>query len=125
MLHIHHVPGRLRVRVSRLKRNPSLGKAIEMDVQSMTGVRCSESNPLTGSVVIHYDPAQTTAALLISQLRAAGYASDDHRPEPARKSPSVGRPARKLARKAAEAVVWHVIETAVERSVPLLLFSLL
>ncbi len=125
MTHVHHVPGRLRLRLSRLKRNSAVAHAVEQTVRQLHGVRGCEPNLLTGSLVIHYDPARTNSTALISALRSAGYAQEERHPEVVCKAAPQRKPVDRLARKAAEAVIWHVIEAAVERSVPMLLLALL
>ena len=122
--HIHHVPGRLRVRVARVRRNPELAEAVRRAMERVEGVQSAEANPLTGSVVLHYNPASTSAGALLSALRESGYPPELTRPE-ARSLFRSGPPSQRVARKAAEAVAWKVMETAVERAVPMLIAALL
>ncbi len=54
--YIHHVPGRLRVRNPMFKNNPAMVDEIRNCLQNAAGVESISSNPLTGSVVVNYDP---------------------------------------------------------------------
>ena len=114
------------MRVSRVKRNAELAQAVQQQMLEVAGVRSIEANPLTGSVVIHYDPAATSAGAIISTLTERGYAPEQSRPEPVRAVvPGATRRSRSVAQKAANAVAWYVLETALERSLPLLITALL
>lgn len=52
---IHHVPGRVRISVPRIKGNPSICSAIGEIGTSVPGVQRIDANPVTGSVLVHYD----------------------------------------------------------------------
>jgi cation transport ATPase len=101
-------------------------------VSAISGVLRSEPNLTTGSLVVHYDPQQTSHTEIMQSLRSRGYGADQHHPAPQTVAVAavarVNKPrkavspiANKLARQAAEIVVMHVLETAVKRSVPFLL----
>jgi len=112
--HIHHVPGRLRIRIPELKRNPAMADSLITKLESTTGVSSVVANSLTGSVLIHYDDS---ACDLDSIFRLV---PRQPRVEP---GPRAVRP--RLEGKIANAIVWYAIETAVERSIPLVLSALL
>ena len=52
----HHVPGRLRFRIPDAKGNPERLEQARTALAILEGVRSVDVNPLTGSVVIEYDP---------------------------------------------------------------------
>jgi hypothetical protein len=52
---IHAIPGRVRVKISRLKENPALGREIRERLSAVQGIQRVEVNPITGSVLILYD----------------------------------------------------------------------
>lgn len=57
-LHIaSHVPGRLRVRAQKL-RDEGAVEAVVARLRAEPGVRSVSASELTGSVLVHYDPAQ-------------------------------------------------------------------
>ena len=64
---LHAIPGRIRVKISRVKENPAYAKQLEQTLAHMRMVRWSKVNSLTGSVLIGYDPALLPA---ISALQA-------------------------------------------------------
>lgn len=51
----HHVPGRLRVRVPRLKRNHEAVAYLTGKLQAIAGVASVSASTVTGSVIIRYD----------------------------------------------------------------------
>ncbi len=55
---IHFSPGRVRVKISRLKGNVPLADETERAFSAINGIHQAEANPLTGSMLICYDPGQ-------------------------------------------------------------------
>lgn len=51
----HHIPGRARIRVPTAKRNPQLLRRVANAAAKMGGAKGVETNPVTGSVLIHYE----------------------------------------------------------------------
>jgi Heavy metal associated domain 2 len=68
MLYIHHVPGRLRLQISRLKSNPSLAEVTLNNVSAITGVLDARVSIVTGSLLITYDKQRLTPAVLWQSL---------------------------------------------------------
>src|ERR1022692_2611716 len=58
---VHHLPGRLRVRLPRSKRDPHLLEQVRDFVQGLGGVCDVEINPVTGSILVHYRPESESA----------------------------------------------------------------
>jgi hypothetical protein len=56
---LHATPGRIRLRVPEVKANPALAREIQKQFSTFKGVRRVEANPLTGSVLVLYDPAMS------------------------------------------------------------------
>lgn len=52
----HYIPGRVRVRISKVKGNASLAEEIRQNFSAIAGIQKVEANPLTGSVLVEYDP---------------------------------------------------------------------
>ena len=109
--YVHHVPGRLRVRVASTKGNPAAAAKLVRRLKARKGVRSIAVNPVTGSVLIQYDERKTNAGAFLAMLKVEGAAV-----------PSRGK---RLAAKAAEAVVWYAIEKAVARCLPVAIAALL
>jgi len=100
--YIHHIPGRLRVRLPALKANAAAGLDLERTLTQVGGVTAVDINPLTGSVLVHYDCSTETATRLIRTLK-------DHPFWEASETPSIES---KIARK----IALYVFETALERA---------
>jgi len=58
---VHAIPGRVRLKVAGLKGDSSLGTAIQTRLGSVPGVQMVETQPLTGSVLVLFDPQTVTA----------------------------------------------------------------
>lgn len=67
---VHEVPGRLRLRSTRLWRNPALGAALADRLRAMQGVLSAEASPRTGSLLIHHDAAPGRAESLRAEFAA-------------------------------------------------------
>ena len=52
---VHAIPGRIRLKVSELKDNPTLAEAVQERLSSVEAVDWVETNPVTGSVLVVYD----------------------------------------------------------------------
>lgn len=75
--YVHHVPGRLRVRTSILKRNTHRADEVKNLLRRMPGISCAEVNDLTGSVTVQYDVSRTTLPALLDVLGQQGCLSSD------------------------------------------------
>ena len=53
---VHHIPGRLRLKVPGAKGNSVFMDQVRAALTSVEGVSEIEVNPVTGSVLVHYDP---------------------------------------------------------------------
>ncbi len=113
--YIHHIPGRMRVRCASIRRNPASAPALKADLERRPGVHSVEIRPLTGSLVIRYDPAKANPAALLEVLPAARGGA----PVP---SP-LSRP--DLHGAVAKAVIGVAVQAAVERSLFALAAALL
>jgi hypothetical protein len=54
---VHALPGRVRVKMARLKENPVLVREVQERLSAVQGIQRVEANPITGSVLISYDRA--------------------------------------------------------------------
>jgi copper chaperone CopZ len=70
--YLHSVPGRLRVKIPQLRHRPAMAAAIS-EALSIDGIRDVKIKNLTGSVVVHYDPALLTDARILQTLEACGH----------------------------------------------------
>lgn len=65
----HDIPGRFRVRVPALKGGERSAREIEARLRQVPGVCTVLANPITGSVVVEYQPAATSMPAI---LRSSG-----------------------------------------------------
>lgn len=72
---IHDVPGRLRVKLSKLKNNPHRLNIVR-NLLMVDGVHKVKSNALTGSVIVEYDSFEISSSHLIEILEKNGYTID-------------------------------------------------
>lgn len=70
--YVHHVPGRLRVRIPAIRKNP--GRAADVEgLLNIEGVHTLSSSHLTGSVVVTFDDTRVSPAKLLGILKEGGY----------------------------------------------------
>jgi hypothetical protein len=67
----HVLPGRLRVWLPTLCHNPTLARQVTARLSRLPGVRQVRANPLTGSLLVHYQPGTLTLAALAPHLQLA------------------------------------------------------
>jgi hypothetical protein len=110
VLHLHHVPGRLRVRLSALKGNQNGAKALRSELLHVDGVQSLSVNPWTGSITLHYDRNRFEAAELWTRLRQLGYFCEASRRSP---SPSISK-TNPVITTAAEALAETLVSAALK-----------
>ena len=74
---VHRLPGRLRLSLAKLRGNDALGRLLQTEVANLLGVESVTANPVTGSLLILFDPGlsetvitQKVAELLSPQEQA-------------------------------------------------------
>ena len=72
---VHALPGRLRVKLAAIKKAPAAAKELEQRLRQEPGVARAIANPLTGSVLVHYDPACTGVQAILARLAPYGLTS--------------------------------------------------
>lgn len=55
---VHAIPGRIRIKASKVKENPALAAEIQKRLVAARGVQRVEVNPVTGSVLVFYDAGE-------------------------------------------------------------------
>ncbi len=66
----HAVPGRVRLKIPRVKQNPELARQAQERLSQVPGVQGVEANPATGSLLILYDLAMLASAEALGPLGA-------------------------------------------------------
>lgn len=107
---VHHLPGRLRIRIPGLKRNAVMAQSLRDTLCRIRGIQSVDANLLTGSLLVYYDPAVSNASAVLS---AAGL---DTAAEP-----SSLPPITRFEEKIAGAILWY----AIEKAIPLVIAALL
>jgi hypothetical protein len=125
--YIHHVPGRLRVRTPHVRQHAELARFVESNLRLHPGVVDVAVSELTGSIRVLFRPDATSAETILAWLQEQGLVKDEA------KVPAYGShrntstsPDKNLADGAiAKKLATIALETAVEKSVVLLVASLL
>ncbi|HEY1260920.1 MAG TPA: hypothetical protein VGF34_16845 [Stellaceae bacterium] len=123
-MYVHHVPGRLRVKIARLQGNSGFGLVIREDLRLLGGVTDVDVNEMTGSLIVHYDRRRVSIAEIWRLLHRAGLVASALPPISV-ESPQEFRQAEvEGAEKLAERFIGFVLEKAIELSVRALLAQL-
>lgn len=127
---MHHVTGRLRVKCPALKQNASAAADVVRALKALRGVERCSVNPVTGSVLCHYDHSVTSAEPVIEHLRGLLPAPQAAaRPEPSLDFSvpySNGlAPPRQFGQRLGERVLSYLLEHAMERALVLLVRAII
>ncbi len=118
-LYVHALEGRLRLRIPRVKGAAEQARAVERLLLQVTGVEYVSANPLTGSVLILYNPRLRQQEDLVSALRESGYLSPSGR-EAAAAANNPANP-QGLVEKVTSTVAASLMELALTRLVSALI----
>lgn len=116
--YIHQLPGRLRVKSPRLKRNEPEAVRTRVCLDQLHGVHSAEVNTFTGSILIHYDTQRVAAQTLIDTLRSLGHVPPGQGHAWHYQGPGLGQ-------KISDTVVNKLVETVLERSATALVAAIL
>jgi hypothetical protein len=111
--HVHSVPGRLRIRLPRLKGSPGASVPVCAGVERLWGVRSARVNPVTGSIVVEYDPAAVEECAILEHFVAAG---EIPHAQPPRHDEVFGRTAGMLGQAIGVAIARNALGKALEGS---------
>jgi hypothetical protein len=65
---VHALPGRVRLRIARIKENPELARRAQEKLSQVPGIHRVEANPATGSLLILYDLAMLASVEALGPL---------------------------------------------------------
>lgn len=71
--YLHVLEGRIRVKISQIKRSPQHAEAIERRLNGVEGIDQAVANPVTGNVLIVYDPYQIEQRRVFDLLMDCGW----------------------------------------------------
>ncbi len=65
---VHALPGRVRIKLHRLKNNMPYAAEIQRDLRKVSGMKQVATNPQTGSLLLEYDPHVLEVLVLHSSV---------------------------------------------------------
>jgi Heavy metal associated domain 2 len=68
----HAIPGRIRLRIRAIKGEPRLSREVQKQLAGLRVIRRVEANPVTGSVLVLYDPADSAAIAQLGRMIIPG-----------------------------------------------------
>ena len=114
--YIHHIPGRLRLKLQQIKRQPARAQEVRAVICRIRGVTSVEPNVTTGSLLIRYEEAEVEADTILNFMEEAGLLSEPRTAIAGRSSP---------ASPLADKVAGMLVEKLIERSALVLIGALL
>lgn len=70
--YLHELPGRLRIKIPSLKRNPQEALRLQGLIEDISGVESTATNAVTGSIVVKFDPATVSSRQIMDILNREG-----------------------------------------------------
>jgi hypothetical protein len=120
---IHHVAGRLRIKLPALRGNVEAAHSAAAELQTLGGVRSCLANPVTGSLLIQYDGVHVVE-VVFDRLKGLGHDIRAHRAAPADAS-SVSPVWADAGRKVGKIALTIAAEKLLERSAVALVAALI
>lgn len=71
--YIHALDGRLRIKIVGVKGSPAKALEIESRLRQYPGIHDASANPVTGNVLILYDPIRLAQHEVLDTLRSLGF----------------------------------------------------
>lgn len=71
--YLHRTPGRLRIKTPTIKGNPEKTAGLKERIEGIRGISSTAVNPVTGSVVVHYDSAVIAEETVLGILAEDGH----------------------------------------------------
>ena len=71
--YLHAISGRIRIKIATVRGAAEEARRLEDQLAVHTGVLLVRANPVTGNVLIHYDPTATREREIIRALRRLGW----------------------------------------------------
>jgi len=73
--YVHALAGRLRIKIPKIKGAADQAQELEEHLQEFTGIESVSANPITGNVLVLYNPHRIDQWNIILSLRESGYLS--------------------------------------------------
>jgi Heavy metal associated domain 2 len=125
---VHHIPGRLRIRVQGLARTGDGGEQLRAQLAELDGVRLVTVNCRAGSVTVVYDPDTVQPAVILGRIAGRpgmppGMSLSIRPAAAPAPNPLIAASATKIGGLFGRALVDALLAKGVERSVRLLVRS--
>ena len=89
---VHALPDRVRLKLHRLKNNMPYAEELQRRLHDVQGITHLETNPKTGSLLIHYDPTVLEMLALHPSISSClSLSSSDAKPLNTNAAPAKGR----------------------------------
>jgi len=74
--YMHEVPGRIRVKIPAVQRNPRAAAQLESVCTYLFGVESVTVNAVTGSLIVRYDKEKTHSKGILNRLKELGFVDE-------------------------------------------------
>ena len=121
--YFHMTDGRLRLKVAEIKKSPEQACAAEELLSKTHGIDSAAANPLTGNILIYFDPENIDHNAIIELLRENGFLRNKITPRPALRLVTPNETVRRQSnykhyqKIATDAAIQTLIEVAVQRAI--------
>lgn len=122
--YIHALEGRLRVKSASLKGSQQKAQEVEAHFRAREGITAIVANPLTGSILFHYDSQRIGQQEILSALHMLGHMSKTdamQRPAHFQPAPITVNLPEDFGQKLLKTVITSTVEAALQRLVYALL----
>jgi len=107
--YVHALDGRLRIKAAGVKGSPARAARVEARMREIAGIRDVAANPMTGNVLVLYDPAVASQGEIVDVLRALGCLPCNPTTADIGRSRLLASLTRAIAQAAAEAAVQRAL----------------
>ena len=108
--YVHTAEGRLRIKITGLKRSPETSATVESNLRSLDGVNHVNANPLTGNLLVLFEPEDTNHEQIINHLKQQGYLKTSQKAPKA-----VGGEFNGVTKAISEMIIQMAVEAALKR----------
>ncbi len=114
-LYVHALEGRLRIKIPKVKGAAGQAQKVERHLRQSAGVEYVSANPITGNVLILYNPRLIEQGHIITSLKEAGYLAHSSRAAIGATNPS--SPPHGVVEKVTATMAATLMEVALSRLV--------
>ena len=82
--YLHVIDGRLRIKIFQIRNSPEKASKLQLQVRAIAGIKDAFANPLTGNLLVLFEPNRVSHERIINRLTRMGYVQNS--PPPAQPS---------------------------------------